>query len=94
MIFVIRLVSNRRRLLRKRMYRAPHERARNQYFRENKNRVKVHQQEFKQTASNVSKRRKLRPKREVTKGFKMAYRYRYYNNVDDLIEEDDFDDSS
>ena len=32
-------------------------------------------------------KRKRRPKREVISGFKMSYRYKYYN--DNNIEEDD-----
>lgn len=31
-------------------------------------------------------RRKRRPKREVEKGFKMSYRYKYLN--DDIVEEE------
>ena len=85
MIFVINLISSQRRLLRKKMYNAPHERNRNTYFRENKNLVKHHQKEFSKKESNIY-RRKLRPKREV-EGYKMSYRYKYYNI--DIIEEDD-----
>ena len=39
-----------------------------------------------------TKRRKLRPKREADKGFKMSYRYKYYSNfsiVDDEEAEED-----
>ena len=46
MIFVIKLVTGRRRLIRKRMYRAPHKREqRNTYFRENKELNKSFQNE-------------------------------------------------
>ena len=42
---------------------------------------------------SATKRRKLRPKREVDEGFKMAYRYRYYNNFsivdDEEVEKED-----
>ena len=86
MIFVIRLVTGRRRLLRKRMYKAPHQRQRGGYFRENKNLNKSYQKEFKNTEKIIKKRR---PKREVISGFKMSYRYKYYNN--DIIEEDEED---
>lgn len=87
MIFVIRRVTSSRRLLRKRMYKAPHTRHRNsQYYRENKNLVKAHQDEFKgMNGPNI--RRKRRPKREVDKGFKMSYRMKYYQQ--DIVEEDE-----
>lgn len=85
MIFVIRLLTGRRRLLRKRMYKAPHQRNRvNYYYRENKSFTKPFQKEY------VNKERiqtKRRPKREVMSGFKMSYRYKYYR--DELIEEDE-----
>lgn len=84
MIFVIRLVTGRRRLLRKRMYKAPHQRQRSGYFRANKSLNKSYQKEFKNTEKIIKKRR---PKREVISGFKMSYRYKYYNN--DIIEEDE-----
>lgn len=84
MVFVLRLVTGRRRLLRKRMYRAPHQRKRSAYFRENKNLNKHYQNEYKNTEKIYKKRR---PKREVMSGFKMSYRYKYYNN--DIIEEDE-----
>ena len=84
MIFVIRLVSGRRRLLRKRMYRAPHQRQKGSYFRENKNLNKSYQKEYLNKEKILKKRR---PKREVMSGFKMSYRYKYYNN--DIIEEDE-----
>ena len=32
-------------------------------------------------------KRKRRPKREVITGFKMSYRYKYYNN--DIVEKDE-----
>ncbi len=87
MICVLRRVSSSRRLLRKKMYKAPHTRHRNsRYFRENKNFVKHYQDEYKDAHAPVI-RRKRRPKREVIKGFKMSYRYKYY--VDDVVEEED-----
>lgn len=83
--FVIRFLTTRRRLLRKGVYKYNRVRTRQQQFvRENKNLVKAHQNPKKEISA--AKRRKLRPKREVDEGFKMAYRYRYYNNfsiVDD-----------
>ena len=81
---MIRLVSGRRRLLRKRMYRAPHQRQKGSYFRENKNLNKSYQKEYLNKEKILKKRR---PKREVISGFKMSYRYKYYNN--DIIEEDE-----
>ena len=84
MIFVIRLVTGRRRLLRKRMYKGPHQRQRTDYFRENRKLNKSFQNEFKNKEKIVKKRR---PKREVMSGFKMSYRYKYFNN--DIIEEDE-----
>lgn len=87
---MIRRVTTSRRLLRKRIYRAPHSRHRiNTYFRENKNLVKTHQEKFKEMNGPRIKR-KRRPKREVTSGFKMSYRYKYYqiDIVDDEIEEE------
>ena len=91
MIFVIRIVTSGRRLLRKRMYKPPHNRHRTpRYYRENKNLVKAHQNQFKDmNGPNI--RRKRRPKREVASGFKMSYRYRYYQS--DLIEEEDIEES-
>lgn len=72
------------------MYRAPHTRHKNAtYYRENKNLVKAHQEKFKDmNGPNI--RRKIRPKREVEGGFKMSYRYKYYNKGD-IVEEDDED---
>ncbi len=86
MILVIRRVTSTRRLLRKRMYRAPHTRHKNAtYYRENKSLVKSHQQKFKDmNGPNI--RRKRRPKREADKGFKMSYRYKYLK--DDNVEEE------
>ena len=90
MIFVIRRLTSSRRLLRKRMYRAPHTRHKNAtYYRENKNLVKAHQKKFKDmNGPNI--RRKRRPKREVEGGFKMSYRYKYYIKGD-IVEEDEKD---
>lgn len=85
---MIRRVTSSRRLLRKRMYRAPHTRHKiATYYRENKNLRKPHQNEFKDAHAPVI-RRKRRPKREVN-GFKMSYRYKYY--MDDVIEDDEFE---
>ena len=72
------------------MYRAPHTRHKNsQYYRENKNLVKPHQEAYKK-AHAPKVRRKRRPKREVA-GYKMAYRFKAYGNVDDIIEEDEIE---
>lgn len=89
MILVIRRVSSKRRLLRKRVYRAPHTRHKQStYYRENKNRAKPHQEKFKDMNGPRIKR-KRRPKREVMGGgFKMSYRYKYYLN-EDIVEEDE-----
>ena len=89
MIRVIRRVTSSRRLLRKRIYKAPHTRHRNStYYRENKNLVKSHQNEFKdRNGPNI--KRKRRPKREVQSGFKMSYRFR--NIKDDIVVEDEFE---
>ena len=88
MIFVLRRVSSNRRLLRKKIYKAPHTRNRNStYYRENRNLVKSHQEAFKDlNGPNI--KRKRRPKREVQKGFKMSYRYQYYMD-DEIVEEED-----
>ena len=87
---MIRRVTTSRRLLRKRMYRAPHSRHRiSQYKRENKNLAKPHQEKFREmNGPNI--KRKRRPKREVLSGFKMSYRYKYYqqDNVDENEEEE------
>ena len=60
------------------MYKAPHSRHKvSKYYRENKNLVKHHQEKFKDIYSpNIKTKR--RPKREVISGFKMSYRYKYY----------------
>ena len=78
---MIRRTTASRRLLRKRMYRAPHSRHRiSQYKRENKSLVKPHQEKFKEmNGPNIP--RKRRPKREVMSGFKMSYRYKYYQKL-------------
>ncbi len=90
MILVIRRVSSKRRLLRKRMYRAPHTRSRiSTYYRENKNLAKPFQDPFKDMNGPRIKR-KRRPKREVANGFKRSYRIRYYIEGD-IIEEDEED---
>lgn len=70
------------------MYKAPHSRHRiSQYKRENKNLAKPHQEKFKEmNGPNI--KRKRRPKREVITGFKMSYRYKYYQNQE-IKEEDD-----
>ena len=87
---MLRRVTSNRRLLRKRMYRAPHTRSRNSlYYRENKNLAKPFQEPFKDMNGPHIKR-KRRPKREVTKGFKRSYRIKYYLD-DDIIEEDEED---
>ncbi|WP_405314836.1 hypothetical protein [Methanobrevibacter sp.] len=86
---MIRRVTTSRRLLRKRMYRAPHSRHRiSQYKRENKNLAKPHQEKFREMNGPNIKRKK-RPKREVISGFKMSYRYKYYQqNVEENEEEE------
>ena len=78
---MIRRVTSNRRLLRKRMYRSPHSR------HENKNLAKPHQDKFKEMNGPRIKR-KRRPKREVIQGFKMSYRYKYYQNDDENLEEE------
>ena len=89
MILVLRRVTTSRRLLRKKIYRAPHSRHRiSQYYRENKNLAKPHQEKFREISSPQIKR-KRRPKREAVEGFKMSYRYKYYQN--DNIEEENED---
>ncbi|MBR6024334.1 MAG: hypothetical protein IK044_05130 [Methanobrevibacter sp.] len=84
---MIGLLTHRRRLLRKRMYRSPHKRKRqNTYYRENRKLNKDFQKEY------VNKERihvKRRPKREVISGFKMSYRYKYYNQEEPEEEEDE-----
>ena len=89
MINLIRRPTNNRRLLRKRMYRSPHSRHRiSKYYRENKNLVKTHQEKFKdQNGPNIKTKR--RPKREVISGFKMSYRYKYYQNNNDEKEDEE-----
>ena len=78
--------SRNRRLLRKKIYRSPHSRHRvSQYYRENKNQAKPHQDKFKEMNGPNIKRKK-RPKREVLSGFKMSYRYKYYK-IDEKEEE-------
>ena len=85
---MLRRVSSNRRLLRKKIYKAPHTRNRNStYYRENRNLVKSHQEAFKDlNGPNI--KRKRRHKREVQKGFKMSYRYQYYMD-DEIVEEED-----
>lgn len=74
------------------MYKAPHSRHRiSQYYRENKNKAKPHQEKFKDmNGPNIKPRR--RPKREVIEGFKMSYRYKYYQNNQKIDEEELEDD--
>ncbi|WP_407453871.1 hypothetical protein [Methanobrevibacter sp.] len=86
---MLRRISSSRRLLRKRTYKAPHTRHRNStYYRENKSLTKAHQDNFK-NMNGPNIRRKRRPKREVISGFKMSYRYKYYQ--DDIVEEDEME---
>lgn len=62
------------------MYNSPHSRHRNsQYYRENRNAAKPYQKKFRDMNGPQIKR-KRRPKREVVEGFKMSYRYKYYQN--------------
>ena len=69
------------------MYRAPHERQqRNTYFRENKQLSKSFQSEYANKEKIFTKRR---PKREAVSGFKMSYRYKYYNQEKPEDEEDE-----
>ena len=71
------------------MYKSPHSRHRiSQYYRENKNQAKPHQEKFRQMNGPNIKTKK-RPKREVIKGFKMSYRYKYYKNEEDESDEDE-----
>ena len=86
---MIRRVTSGRRLLRKRMYKPPHTRHKNAiYHRENKNLAKPHQEKFKDMDGPIVKV-KRRPKREVMGGFKMSYRYKFYDVVEEDIEESD-----
>lgn len=69
------------------MYRSPHERSnRNTYFRENKQLNKNFQSEYINKEKVYTKRR---PKREALSGFKMSYRYKYYNMEKSEEEEDE-----
>ena len=70
------------------MYKAPHERNRNVYFRENKSLSKPFQEKYVNTEKIYTKRR---PKREAISGFKMSYRYKYYNK--DAPEEEEAEES-
>lgn len=73
------------------MYRAPHTRHRiTQYKRENKNLAKPHQEKFREMNGPRIKR-KRRPKREVISGFKMSYRYKYYQQGDVEEEEEELE---
>lgn len=83
---MIRLVTNRRRLLRKRMYKSPHERHKRVRPLQNKNLNKNYQKEF---VIDERIRTKRRPKREVISGFKMSYRYKYYRNNGQNEDEDE-----
>lgn len=70
------------------MYRSPHSRHRvSQFKRENRNLAKPHQEKFKEMNGPRIKR-KRRPKREVISGFKMSYRYKYYQQNNDNVEEE------
>ena len=87
---MLRRTTTRRRLLRKRMYKAPHSRHRvSEFKRENKSLVKPHQEKFR-AMNGPQIKRKRRPKREVMTGFKMSYRYKYYQNK--LEEQNDEED--
>lgn len=69
------------------MYKSPHERKRqNKYYRENKKLNKDFQSEYINQEKIFTKRR---PKREVISGFKMSYRYKYYNQENPEEEEDE-----
>lgn len=74
------------------MYKAPHSRHRiSEYKRENPNIVKPHQQKFREMNGPNIKPKK-RPKREVITGFKMSYRYKYYQNqIQEETEDEELD---
>lgn len=74
------------------MYKAPHSRHWiSQYKRENQNIAKPHQDKFKEMNGPNIKRKK-RPKREVITGFKMSYRYKYYQNqIEEETEDEELD---
>jgi hypothetical protein len=72
------------------MYKAPHSRHRiSEFKRRNKNLSKPHQEKFREMNGPRIKR-KRRPKREVISGFKMSYRYKYYqqDNAEEENEEE------
>ena len=74
------------------MYKAPHSRHRvSQYHRENKSKAKPHQEKFKDMNGPRIKPRR-RPKREVIQGFKMSYRYKYYQKIIQENEEEELED--
>lgn len=85
---MLKLVSNRRRLLRKGVYKYNRIRKRQDFLRENKNLVKAYQKP--KDVMSATHRRKLRPKREADKGFKMSYRYKYYSNFD-VVDDEEFE---
>lgn len=87
---MMKVVNSRRRMLRRKLKR-PHERHRRDYVHANKNEVKIIQKKKKVVDSN--KRRKIKPKTDK-KGYKMAYRYRYYNYKDKIFHEEESDDDS
>ena len=71
------------------MYKSPHYRHRvPKYYRENKNLTKPHQEKFKDmNGPNIKTKR--RPKREVEPGFKMSYRYKYYQQKEENDNEEE-----
>lgn len=72
---MIRLANHRRRLIRKRVYRSPRRR---RYEKSSAKRVNNHDEK-----PLIEKKTK-----KHNKGYKMSYRYKYYN-ISDIEEEND-----
>ncbi|MDO5849491.1 MAG: hypothetical protein Q4P18_08140 [Methanobrevibacter sp.] len=78
---MLKVMSHRRRLLRKNMYKAPH-------TRHEKNIMSgSHIKKHNKPKERPNFKFKKKPVRRVNKGYKMSYRYKYYNN--DVVEEDE-----
>lgn len=71
---MLKLMSHRRRLLRKNMYRAPHRRHSENIILE-----RGYPKNYNRSIEDSSIKSKKKTKR-VNKGYKMSYRYKYYNN--------------
>lgn len=84
---MLKLMSHRRRLLRKNMYKAPHSRHKQQLLSGG------HPKKYNKPHEKPPFKFRKKPVRRVNKGYKMSYRYKYYNTPDIVEEEETAEES-